>query len=125
MTPEIASESMQVKSTPTSIRSWTPCRNCPDAQRLGAGPVLSGSLSVGRNRRRFRDVPPGTVKTRLHACPGTRSGRDWKELEMSVDELMMAAPSKEDQELLARHGEPGYFAQAFGLVPRTAEPISG
>lgn len=32
-----------------------------------------------------------------------------------LDELMMQALSKEDQELLARHGEPGYFAQAFGL----------
>ena len=32
-----------------------------------------------------------------------------------LDELLMQALSKEDQELLARHGEPGYFAQAFGL----------
>ncbi len=32
-----------------------------------------------------------------------------------LDDLMMQALSQEDQELLARHGEPGYFAQAFGL----------
>ncbi|MGE4072764.1 MAG: DUF6768 family protein [Lysobacterales bacterium] len=32
-----------------------------------------------------------------------------------LDDLMKQALSKEDQELLARHGEPGYFAQAFGL----------
>jgi hypothetical protein len=32
-----------------------------------------------------------------------------------LDDLTTQALSKEDQELLARHAEPGYFAQAFGL----------
>jgi hypothetical protein len=32
-----------------------------------------------------------------------------------LDDLMTQALSQEDQELLARHGEPGYFSQAFGL----------
>lgn len=31
------------------------------------------------------------------------------------DEMMAQALSSEDRELLARHGEPGYFTQAFGL----------
>ncbi len=32
-----------------------------------------------------------------------------------LDDLMTQALSKEDQELLARHSEPGYFEQAFGM----------
>ena len=32
-----------------------------------------------------------------------------------TDELITQALSAEDRELLARHAEPGYFAQAFGL----------
>jgi hypothetical protein len=32
-----------------------------------------------------------------------------------TDELIEQALSAEDRELLARHGEPGYFNQAFGL----------
>ncbi|MBB5014877.1 DUF6768 family protein [Rehaibacterium terrae] len=32
-----------------------------------------------------------------------------------IDELIEQALSSEDRELLARHAEPGYFAQAFGL----------
>ena len=32
-----------------------------------------------------------------------------------IDEMIGQALSDEDRELLARHGEPGYFAQAFGL----------
>lgn len=32
-----------------------------------------------------------------------------------IDELIEQALSAEDRELLARHAEPGYFKQAFGL----------
>lgn len=32
-----------------------------------------------------------------------------------LDDLVTQALSKEDQELLARHAEPGYFAQALGM----------
>jgi hypothetical protein len=33
----------------------------------------------------------------------------------TTDELIAQALSAEDRDLLARHAEPGYFAQAFGL----------
>lgn len=36
-----------------------------------------------------------------------------------TDELIEQALSAEDRELLARHGEPGYFNQAFGLFRGT------
>lgn len=32
-----------------------------------------------------------------------------------LDDLLTQAMSREDQELLARHAEPGYFAQAIGM----------
>ena len=36
-----------------------------------------------------------------------------------TDRLIEQALSAEDRELLARHGEPGYFSQAFGLFRGT------
>mgnify|MGYP001351616401 CR=1 FL=1 len=36
-----------------------------------------------------------------------------------TDQLIEQALSAEDRELLARHGEPGYFTQAFGLFRGT------
>ena len=32
-----------------------------------------------------------------------------------IDELISGALTEEDRALLARHGEPGYFSQAFGI----------
>lgn len=36
-----------------------------------------------------------------------------------TDELIKQTLSAEDRDLLARHGEPGYFSQAFGLFRGT------
>ena len=36
-----------------------------------------------------------------------------------TERLIEQALSAEDRELLARHGEPGYFSQAFGLFRGT------
>jgi hypothetical protein len=45
-----------------------------------------------------------------------KSARDWKEQAMNkTDELIRQALSAEDRALLARHAEPGYLSQAFGL----------
>lgn len=89
-------------------------RALPASQRTTLALFHLDNLSVAEIAVAL-DVPVGTVKTRLmHARRKIREQLEGETMR-NTDQLIEQALSVEDRELLAKHGEPNYLNQAFGL----------